>query len=67
MNVLVAEVMTIAPAYEAEAPSEPLPEIVMFPPLVLIVVSPPYVLAPDNERVPAPDFWSAPEPETTPV
>ena len=64
-----AEPIEIWPAYDAGvtlAPNVPVTEIM--PPELLMVVFPPYVFAPDNVSVPAPDLAIAPvAPEITPA
>ena len=59
----------IWPAYDAGlAPAPSVPVTEMVPPESLIVVFPPYVLAPESVRVPVPDFPMAPvAPEITPA
>lgn len=60
MNV-VEDPSEMTPAYEPE-PSEPVPDTVIPPPEAAIVVEPEYVFAPDNVKVPAPDFVTVPDP-----
>ena len=60
MNVLPVGT-AINPAYDAGDTLAPrVPDTTMLPPEALIVVSPLYVLAPDNVNVPAPDFVNPP-------
>ena len=55
--------IAIAPEYDAgETLAPSVPDTVMLPPDVLIVVEPEYVFAPDNVSVPVPDFVNVPEP-----
>jgi hypothetical protein len=68
VNVLLAEVNVNIPGYDAGVVLAPsVPDTVMFPPKALMVVLPEYVFAFDNVSVPAPDFCSAPVPDTTPA
>ena len=55
--------IAIAPEYDAgETLAPSVPDTVMLPPDVLIVVVPEYVFEPDNVSVPVPDFVNVPEP-----
>ena len=58
MSVLPKSVIAMFPGYTADpavtVPKEPVPEIVILPPEVLIVVAPEYVFAFDNVSVPTP-------------
>ena len=68
VNVLLAEVNVIIPGYDAGVVLDPsVPDTLILPPEVLMVVLPEYVFAPDNVSVPAPDFCNAPVPDTTPA
>jgi len=65
VNVLPESVTVIAPEYDDEVPSDPL--TVMLPPLVAIVVSPEYVLAPESVSVLLPALMMPPVPLITPL